>query len=97
MSKETVSSKEPVSKTTHKSKMTHKDDQIPGEMMKYTAVIPGLALAAVGILGLAFSLHLFAVGNTGDGTLAAAVTVLIGAAAAVWLALEHRREVHRRQ
>ena len=94
-------SKTTMSRNTKRSnrKPVHRirtDEQIPGEMMKYAAVVPGLALAAVGILGLAFSLHLFAVGDTGDGALAAAVTALIGAAAAVWLAVEHRREVHRR-
>lgn len=75
---------------------TKGDRQIPGEMMKYTATIPGLALTAVGVVGLGLSLYLFAVGNTGDGALSAAITVLFGTAAAVWLAVEHRREVHRR-
>lgn len=90
-------SKKAWSKKAVGSKKAHTDEQIPGEMMKYTAVVPGLALAAVGILGLAFSLHLFAVGNNSDGALAAGITVLVGVAAAVWLAVEHRREVHRRQ
>ena len=65
-------SKTTMSRNTKRSnpKPVHRirtDEQIPGEMMKYAAVVPGLALAAVGILGLAFSLHLFAVGTPATG------------------------------
>lgn len=66
----------------------------PGETMRDGRTLPGLLLAAVGILALGVSLYLFGIGRMVDGEVSAASAVLIGAAGVVWLLVEHRRVAH---
>lgn len=70
------------------------DVDSPGETMRDGRTLPGLLLAAVGILALGVSLYLFGIGRMVDGEVSAASAVLIGAAGVVWLLVEHRRVAH---